>query len=97
MMKIENFEGPKIHVQETKETERGHGKPLTKPKQQPQNVFSLWHADLRVKNQHRNMFIPQIKKCQKSTILGKINVIFCFQETAENKNEIVYIVVLLDT
>ena len=27
MLKIENFQGPKIHVQETKETETGHESP----------------------------------------------------------------------
>ena len=70
ILKIDNFEGPRNHVQETKETERGHAKPWTKPNEVSQKRFTTFCAILKVKSQNRNRLIPQMKKSTKIQQFG---------------------------
>ena len=77
MLKFDDFEAKKTHVQETKEHEPEDEKGFTKPKQLFQNVFSVFHAVLRVTGQDQSMVIPQMKKVPKINKKAPINIIFC--------------------
>ena len=77
MLKFDDFEAKKFHVQETKEHDTKDEKAFTKLKHLFQNVLSVFHAVLRVISQDQSMLIPQMKKTPKINKKGLINVIFC--------------------